>query len=689
MDRRRTRRGKPEPTNFWQGFLFKFSSRLFIGIVVIVVFLTLAQCTVKSPESPTWNTTFVVPVVNRTYTMEELVSKVDQDEIFIDTNGSVAFSIEEDIDTVQLNEDDFSVPDLSYDLSETLGLIEISTPSDEISVIDIDSLMAGFPVVPGFDTIIVPANTELSADNNRKLDSFTWAEIASGSIQVNVTNRLGLTLYDVVVRLIDARAGVTIDTGYFTLPLNHNEEDSLVISVAGKNISDSVQVTVFSHSDPMQDIHIAPVGKSITTEVSFREGILVTAAMAEVPELEDLPFSQRVGLDIDASETIDTARLAGGELELAVTNNTPLPATLDIAVPNLELSGNSLAISRQISAGQTLLINQNLAGYDLIPEGDSVDVVIVAHLPGSGGQSVIVHYTDSFSVNAALINLTFNSVTGVFDNTSAAFEDIHEELDVPDGFDNVGLVAAFLTLRIENGVDMPGHLDIQLSGDNGKVLNISGDIEARGDDLYRVSDITNDDVADFLTPLPSAVDISGSVEFGDGSYHGTITANDYVFARVSIYAPLGVKLSEAEITDLDVEVEEIEQDDIDAITDHVINSRFIYSIANHLPLGVTATVHLSGDSVSLYTTPQLTLDTLRCEPAPVSLVTGIASAEAISSGEIVLDSTDIQILKNEMLYIRQQLFLSGSDTAGVLLTENDYITINGRIEVEYRFDGEF
>ncbi len=689
MDRRRKRRGKEEPVGFGQSFLFKLTSRLLIGIVVVVVFLTLAQCTVKSPESPTWNTTFVVPIVDRTYDMAELVSMIDQDEIFIDSNGTVAFSIDEDLDTVQVNEADFSVPDLSYALSETIGLIEINSPSDEISVINIDSLAAGLPIVPGFDTIIVPANTEFSADNNRRLDSFTWAEIATGSVQINVTNQLGFTLYDVVVRLIDARAGVTIDTGYFTTPLDHGDEDFLTISLAGKTVSDSVQITVFSHSDPGVDLRVAPAGKQIVTEVTFPEGLIVTSAMAEVPPLDDVPFSQRVGLELDASETIDTASLAGGDLNLAVTNNTSLPANVDIVIPNLELSGSPLTITRAVSAGQTVLINSDLAGYNLIPVDDSVDVDILAHISGSSGQSVLVQYTDSFSVDASLSDLSFNSVTGVFANTAADFDNIHEELDVPDGFDNVGLVSAFLTLRIENGVDMPGYLDIELTGDNGKVLTISGDIEPRGEEVSRISNITNDEVADFLSPLPRSIDVSGTVEFGDGSYHGTITANDYVFASVSIFAPLEVKVANAEVTDLDIEVEKIEQDDIEAITDHVINARFIYTIGNHLPLGVTASVSLSGDSASLFTAPQLTLDTLRADPAPVSLITGIASEEAVCAGELVLDSADVQILKNENLYIRQQLFLNGSDTSGVLLTENDYITINGRIEVEYRFDGEF
>ncbi|MFQ5454067.1 MAG: hypothetical protein ACE5D6_07760, partial [Candidatus Zixiibacteriota bacterium] len=59
------------------------------------------------------------------------------------------------------------------------------------------------------------------------------------------------------------------------------------------------------------------------------------------------------------------------------------------------------------------------------------------------------------------------------------------------------------------------------------------------------------------------------------------------------------------------------------------------------------------------------------------------------AGELYLDSLDIQVLKNDTLYIRPEIYLNGSDTSGVQLTNNDYLTINGRIEVVYRFDGKF
>ena len=54
-----------------------------------------------------------------------------------------------------------------------------------------------------------------------------------------------------------------------------------------------------------------------------------------------------------------------------------------------------------------------------------------------------------------------------------------------------------------------------------------------------------------------------------------------------------------------------------------------------------------------------------------------------------MDSVDIQVLKNNPLYIGTELILEDSGGQPVRLTNSDYLTVQARIEVEYRFDGEF
>lgn len=80
--------------------LFKFLSRLVVALIVILVFLTLAQCTIKKPQSPVGATNFTVPVINSTSDMAELIKRIDQTGVAMDPLGNVTYTIFNDLDTV-------------------------------------------------------------------------------------------------------------------------------------------------------------------------------------------------------------------------------------------------------------------------------------------------------------------------------------------------------------------------------------------------------------------------------------------------------------------------------------------------------------------------------------------------------------------------------------------------------------
>ncbi|RKX27804.1 MAG: hypothetical protein DRP45_00145, partial [Candidatus Zixiibacteriota bacterium] len=89
--------------------MIRFGSKLLLGSVVVLLFLTLTQCTVKKPEAPTWTTQLTVPVVNRTYAMEEIVDKIDEDGISMDAEGSILFTFSEEIDPVVVDSSELTI----------------------------------------------------------------------------------------------------------------------------------------------------------------------------------------------------------------------------------------------------------------------------------------------------------------------------------------------------------------------------------------------------------------------------------------------------------------------------------------------------------------------------------------------------------------------------------------------------
>ncbi|MDZ4722372.1 MAG: hypothetical protein SGI97_00450 [candidate division Zixibacteria bacterium] len=662
--------------------LAQFAAKAMFAIVYIVMLLTLAQCTIKKPEAPEWNTQLTIPLVHRTYQMAEIIDKIDQEGISIDSLDNVVFSFNQETDTATLDTDKLTTPALSYFLSQQLGLVSIVPPVIAPVDLAISSIAPLAAAIPGN----IPA-MNFQVDNNLpSITSFSSVTIANGQLYVVIDNTLGIDLDVVTVDLFDQSGPTLISSQSFPTGIPSGTVDSVAISLNGRTISNNLLAQVSCHT-PGGSV-LSASNKSLSTAVHFSSLLNVSAATAEIPAL-NRNFSQQIQLN--ETDAVHSATLSNGTLSLTITNTTPLQSSVTLTFPDLELNGTPLSLIQSVNPNGNTVANINLANYTLSPNDLSVPqqiaVIVVAAVPSTAPSQVTVDQSQQFSVTAQLDNLTFGSVTGVFAATNATIDPIVKLVNVPTGFDAVTLTSGILTIEIENAVGLPGSLDLVLNGSNGKSLNIGGAVAPKSGGSATVTVLIDTTVADFMTPLPDSVVISGTATFGNGSTVGTISAGDYIFATIGIFAPLEVILTETTI-ETDIESQDIEQDNIDAITDHVVEARFIYSITNHLPLGVRVNIFLGGDSATVASAPLLAFDTIAILAAPV--VGGIVS-DTISTGyrTIILDSADIQVLKNNPLFIATELVLSGSNGQPIKLTTNDYITINARIEVEYRFDGEF
>ncbi|MBK7141155.1 MAG: hypothetical protein IPH75_03615 [bacterium] len=681
MSRNRRSRQKDDSQVSLGNFMLHWGAKLIFLTLIVVVVLSMVQCTVKKPEAPEWNTQLVVPLVNRTYDMPEIISRIDQDAISMDDDSNVVFSVEQALDTVQLDAANLTTASLSYNISQQLGQFTIAAPN----VTPVTVPIGDMPSIPQIYPAVVP---DLSFDipaTFPALSGMTSATIADGSLYLVATNNLGINLNTVSVTLFDEGRSLTVGTQTFAAGINDGETDSVLFVLDGQTISNSFSATAMCHT-PGGAIPSAD-GREFAVEIHFVSDLTVDGAMAEIPAISR-DFSDAVSLD--ESDVITSAVLSGGQVGLTINNNSALPATLEITIPDLKLNNVPLQVTRQVTSSGTTNVSIPLAGYVLSP----ADIVLPQELPinisatiaETAPNQVTVSSINSFGVQASISGLTFTAVTGNFSSTNMTIDPIVQDIDVPTGFDSIQLVNAVLTIELENSVGLPGQLDINLVGNNGKTLNINGLVNARVLATAATTTLTETDVANFLSPLPSQVSISGSASFGDGS-SGTIRDGDYITGTVRIDAPVEMIIPETPI-ETDIESEEIEQDDIDQITDHVIEARLVYNITNHLPLGASISLVFSADSATLYTNPELVIDSISVSAAPV--VSSVV-VDTLSTGEqtILLDSADIQILKHAKLYIGQELILHGSNGQPVKLTKNDFISVIGRIEVEYRFDGEF
>ena len=686
MSRIRQRQQDDEDRRATDSFLFKAGSKFFLSTFVIIIFLTLVQCSIKKPESPTWETSLVIPVINRTYDMAELIRKLNQDGIEMDSAGNISFTITQELDTVTISADYLNTPTISYSFSKTLDTFSIVTP-DLAPVYTTLATITGISAVTAEDTFTIGPQSFNVTNNLPLITSYSSATIVSGLINIYVHNNLGADLDTVIFEFWDLGSNslLGIDSVFSGIPTG--SAAIIPIDLAGKTITNRFQIKAQCHT--VGGFIDSASTRGISTELDFVGALVVSGATAEIPA-----FSRSISSQVNLleSDRIDTASIAGGNLSLTITNSTPLDITIDITFPDILLGSSPLTISPAIIPLSISNININLAGYNIVPADNTVpqslSINATATVQPTAPTKVTVNQNDSFAISADISGLSFNYVVGFFDSVEVSFAGLTSQINVPTGFDSIQFSTAILTLEIENGIDLPGELNIQIDGDNGNSLNLSGSILPSGGLSSALSTIVEPSAGSFLSPTPSQIDVSGSVVFAQGGYQGRIEANDFITATVTFVAPLEIVIQPSTI-ETDIERTEIDTSSISIITEHVREARFIYNVISHLPLGAQIDIYFGADSSTLFANPQLLINAITLPAAPVDISGIVTDTISTDYQEIYLDSTDIKILENDTLFIGSRLNLSGTGGQSVKITANDYLSITGRVEVIYKFNGEF
>lgn len=673
-------RRRKEESSFAQSFLIRYGLKIFLGITVIVLFLTAVQCNIEKPESPIWTTNLIIPVVNRTYQMPEIIDKIDQPGLTMDSSGEVMFSFHEEMDTISVD-GDLSTDENSITVFNTIGQVTIQPGNPPPLTVNLgDYVSLTLDSVP-------PASFDILNDLP-PLDGYNWAAVASGAVYVVITNDFGLDLDTVIVDVIDLGTYMTISTVEFPPPgILAGETDSIAIGLGGKTISNLFRLQIHCHTPGASMLTLSD--KTLSSSVSFGQGLTVSSAEAEVPSISK-NFAETV--ELFSANTVISAEISSGNVILTLDNESGLSADLDITIPDFTLNGNPLNVTRTVPPSSSDVVDINVAGYVLEPADQvlpqELDVDVFAHIDSTTPNMVIVNEEDTLRATTLVTPLSFSSLTGIIDSTEATFDNMGVDIDLPRGFDSVQLINAVLTLEIENAVEFSAGLNLNIQGDGGQLLNISGSIPA-GNILNPVTAVFIDsNLSSFLDPVPSSITVNGSALFGDGSTVGTVTDDSYVVPRVSISSPLEFIIDQTTFAG-DTTSENIDQSDIDLITEHVIIAEFTGTVTNHLPLGVAVSFFIDGDST------RLNADSAQLVVGPLDVASGVIGPgnvveEAVESEVVLqLDSVAIKILENETLFAFQEITIMGTDGQPVKVLGTDYVTVSGVFEVEYRFDGDF
>jgi hypothetical protein len=679
----------------------------------IPFFIFLSGCFEKpsEPVLPTWDVDLTVPILDKTFTLGELVEK-DTTYLKVGAGNQIYYSTSEKLDATKIG-DNLKISDISTSASTKLGNFEIKNPgtiSASIKAYDIfPSLSSNLP--PG--NYIVPSNApgQTVTTNFTAFDNFQQVTFDGGIIKVTVNNGLpvplqfpnGLAIYnsnDLTTPILTLFENATI---------NANSELTATADLAGKTLPAnlSLKVTVLSPGSGGQQVYL-DVNQMFVTVSASLENLSIASASAKIPsQTEPVVISDSFVLEPNEPQPdlINEVNFKSGSMKIKVVNGIDLGLNGSITLYNfVRKSDNTplqipLNIGRKNSASNTLTFNLNLADYKLVGNlTNTVDYKVEVRTEDTGNEYRTVSKNDGLSAEITLQNIVIESISGKAKPREISFEeqkidlaglkDYREKFKGSIKFDDIQV-----EINLVKTAQFTFDLNLKIKGVNtrtGKVDSIEIPLAQRrfsGSTHRIVLNKSNSNIVNFINSfasqeLPEYLIVTGSVFLNPNYEVGRVSSSDSVYGSVSVSFPASVGISNAVFEDTS-EVKEL-SDEAKKEIDKTNYGKLFVEIENGLGVDVRFRAKILGVTKdSLLSIPKD--NDFMINPAPVGS-DGFSSGTTRYINVIELNRDEIQKFK-DMKFVRSFISIATANNGGIVkfrTTDSLKVKIYGR--VNYRVE---
>ena len=291
----------------------------------------------------------------------------------------------------------------------------------------------------------------------------------------------------------------------------------------------------------------------------------------------------------------------------------------------------------------------------------------------SGDQGVVISYRTT--------DFTLKSFQGVLDSVRVDLDEMNTAIDIPKGLDNIQFTNAALTILLNNSIDAPVKLNIDVTGTNsgnGRSATLPVRVERL---MLGQNQIVVQDTVGLIGVFPDNINISGWVGLGEAFFgdQSIISVSQEQGVSGSFQLDAGLQMIIG-ATHLESELIELEKMDY-PLEGVEIN----LNISNTVPISGKVRILLGNDSTAMDTIIGVDL------PA-IDFDNHLHRAIRPATGSFVvnLGSEQLDILRpvddDVPIYTRQFIAFDGTNGEAIWLYANDSLTVQASGTVFYTID---
>ena len=659
----------------------KLACSLFLRIkIALLLLIPLMYCSFDPPTAPKWETTLTLPLINKTFQMDEIVE--DEKYLQADSSGQVYFDFSKDIDRYSVG-DKLQIDGLEESFESDVGSFNIEAPEPKTLGFGFNEIYSEAELLHG-NTVIVPDFVIPDVVSAIPVfDEFSWIVIDTGNVYLNLTNNLPVWLGSgLVFRLIESSADTLISEISFDQEIAPGENVKTSINVSGKRFSNQLELLLSGNSPGSKGESVQIDAYSSIDVVTSYSDFTVKEAVGKTPAIR---MSQMQTIAIEDSIIINEATIQSGNLNFDIDNQLPIPAKIIYELTDFFQNDKPYTDSLFIYARSHSQISLPLQNITLRPEYAQVGEQKIkfewTFVTESSDELVHLRNSDQVQAQMSSSEIVFSEISGVLNEIKIDIEPFAEDLNFSDELDSVKLENAVIRLDIENTINLPAKSDIVIRGinDAGKTVDllVQEDIFAAPEDGSKITTIVldknNSNVVKFLNALPKQIEMSGSVKLGDKNSQGTVTQSDYIEGKMNISAPLSLSFPTQSAT-TDIDTLEIEEENRETIRDRLMSGEVVARITNKLPFGAIIQAKFGTQDSTVFSNPELVIGPLDIKPAMVD-ESGYTSDVSENELKVTLTKEDLRLFENSMVFTGVEIIFPGSDGNAVHVVTSDYIKV--------------